>query len=354
MKGERSTMKGERSTMKGERSTMKGERSTMKGERGIMRKTRLNSVASLLAAGVLMSGCMADVGGQSESEGGAAQGPNVVGGEAVGEAEQALTCGVLYGGQALFANQSNTSCDGRYLLITQGTDGNVVLYGPTGALWATYAYGAGNWLTMQTDGNLVVYTSSNVPVWSSGTDGNPGAWLAIQNDGNLVIYTSSNQPLWTRAAGVTTNLTNGSFETGPASAPLPPGNTSISGWTVGGAGIDYISTHWPASQGSRNLDLNGLNAGSIQTTLSTFPGATYNILFDMAGNTGGSPVLKTMRVTANGGSPRDYSFDIKGKSFSNMGWSTHVYSFVASSSSTVLTFTSTTSGPYGPALDNVR
>ena len=42
-----------------------------------MKKTRLSSVASLLAAGVLMGGCGADVGAQSESEGGAAQGPNV-------------------------------------------------------------------------------------------------------------------------------------------------------------------------------------------------------------------------------------------------------------------------------------
>jgi len=65
---------------------MKGERGTMKGERGTMKKTRLSWVASLLAAGVLMGGCMADVG--EESQGGAAQGPS--GGEAVGEAKQAL------------------------------------------------------------------------------------------------------------------------------------------------------------------------------------------------------------------------------------------------------------------------
>jgi len=160
-----------------------------------MKKTRLSAVASLLAAGVMMGGCLADFGGESESEGGAAQGPSVVEGEALGEAQQALTCGVLSGGQTLSMNQSNWSCDGRYLLITQ-TDGNVVLYGPTGAVWATYIGGPGNRLVMQGDGNLVVYTPSNVPVWSSGTAGNPGARLAIQNDGNLVIYSRNNHALW--------------------------------------------------------------------------------------------------------------------------------------------------------------
>ena len=65
----------------------------MKGERGTMNTTKLSSVASLLTAGMLMGGCMADVGGESEREGGAAQEPNVVGGEAVGEAQQALSNG---------------------------------------------------------------------------------------------------------------------------------------------------------------------------------------------------------------------------------------------------------------------
>ena len=66
----------------------------MKGERGTMKKTRLSSVASLLATGVLMGGCMADV--AEESEGGAAQEPNVSGGEAVSEAQQAISNGVRF------------------------------------------------------------------------------------------------------------------------------------------------------------------------------------------------------------------------------------------------------------------
>jgi len=160
-----------------------------------MKKTMWSSVVSLLAAGVLMGGCGADVGAQSESEGRAAQGPNVVAGEALGEAKQALSCSILYGGQTLSANQSITSCDGRFRLITQG-DGNVVVYGPSGAVWANYIFGAGNRLVMQADGDLVVYSSSNQALWRSRTGGNPGAWLTLHNDGNLVIYSSSHHALW--------------------------------------------------------------------------------------------------------------------------------------------------------------
>lgn len=61
-------------------------------------------------------------------------------------------------------------------------------------------------LVMQTDGNAVVYTADdNRVLWNSGTGGNPGAWFAVQPDGNLVVYSSSSVPLWasgTSAASV--------------------------------------------------------------------------------------------------------------------------------------------------------
>ena len=55
-----------------------------------MKKTMLSAMVSLLAASVLLGGCTADAGGESESDGAAAEGPNVGGGEEVGEAQQAL------------------------------------------------------------------------------------------------------------------------------------------------------------------------------------------------------------------------------------------------------------------------
>jgi hypothetical protein len=160
-----------------------------------MKTTMLCAVASLLSAGVLMGGCMADSGG--ESEGVTAEGPTVGGSEEVGEAKQGLTCGALYGGETLFAGQQNSSCNGYYTLVEQAGDGNLVLYhNGVGAAWATYAYGAGARTIMQTDGNLVVYTPSNAVLWHSHTYGNPGARLSILNNGNLVIYSTSNQVLW--------------------------------------------------------------------------------------------------------------------------------------------------------------
>ncbi|WP_412078179.1 FG-GAP-like repeat-containing protein [Streptomyces xanthophaeus] len=43
-------------------------------------------------------------------------------------------------------------------------------------------------LTMQTDGNLVLYTKDNKPIWATNTNNNPGALARMQTDGNLVVY----------------------------------------------------------------------------------------------------------------------------------------------------------------------
>jgi hypothetical protein len=51
---------------------------------------------------------------------------------------------------------------------------------------------------MQTDGNFVFYTNSSLSTaaWSTSTYGNSGAFLNLQDDGNLVVYNSSNVPIW--------------------------------------------------------------------------------------------------------------------------------------------------------------
>lgn len=54
----------------------------------------------------------------------------------------------------------------------------------------------------QNDGNLVVYHFNSVtkkahtPIWSSGTNGNPGSRCVMQADGNLVIYNANNKAIW--------------------------------------------------------------------------------------------------------------------------------------------------------------
>ena len=41
---------------------------------------------------------------------------------------------------------------------------------------------------MQSDGNLVLFTSGGTPVWATNTNNNNGAYLILQDDGNAVIY----------------------------------------------------------------------------------------------------------------------------------------------------------------------
>ncbi|MFJ9690852.1 hypothetical protein [Kitasatospora sp. NPDC101183] len=77
------------------------------------------------------------------------------------------------------------------------TDGNLVIYTPSGApRWATNTFDSTSHLVMQTDGNLVIHAAGGAPVWASNTYA-PGAVAHFQTDGNLVIYGPNNGPaLW--------------------------------------------------------------------------------------------------------------------------------------------------------------
>jgi hypothetical protein len=94
--------------------------------------------------------------------------------------------GWLAPGAELVQGGFMTSHDERFTLSMQ-TDGNLVLYFGTEALWGS---GTTNGMTavMQSDGNLGIYDRSNMGVWGSGTNNDPGAWLAVQTDGNMVLY----------------------------------------------------------------------------------------------------------------------------------------------------------------------
>jgi choice-of-anchor C domain-containing protein len=157
------------------------------------------------------------------------------------------------------------------------------------------------------------------------------------------------------------SVVNGSFELGSPSdgrqglTTVSSGSTNITGWTVGGNGIDWIGPYWQAASGTKSIDLSALSAGSIsQDNIATTVGQQYRVTFDMAGNPDGGNVVKSLNVQAtNGGTTQTYTFDTTGKSKTNMGWTTYLYDFFATSSSTTLSFTSLDTGPYGPALDNV-
>jgi hypothetical protein len=105
-------------------------------------------------------------------------------------------CGFLYGGEALFPGQSLRSCANGYRLTMQ-TDGNLVAYTSRNAVvWASGTnHRTPRYVIMQNDGNLVIYFTSGRP-WATGTNGNTYSYFRMQDDGNLVVYSRTARPLW--------------------------------------------------------------------------------------------------------------------------------------------------------------
>jgi len=164
-------------------------------------------------------------------------------------------------------------------------------------------------------------------------------------------------------SGVTSafsGLANGSFESGTFGGGsfqtvTAPDSTTITGWKVATGDVDWIGSYWTAAGGTKSLDLNGCSAGTISQTFATTVNDTYKVTFALSGNPAGSPAVKTLTVSATGGTTAAYSFDTAaaGNTLADMKWTSQSYSYRATGASTTLTFMSTTSGCFGPALDNV-
>jgi hypothetical protein len=109
----------------------------------------------------------------------------------------------LVSGESMTQGQYLYSTDGNYWLTLQ-TDGNLVLYqkGNSTALWSlASSFGVtdpGVRATMGTDGNFVVADANNAPTFATATAGNPGAFLQVQTDGNLVVYNAAGVAIWSR------------------------------------------------------------------------------------------------------------------------------------------------------------
>jgi hypothetical protein len=110
---------------------------------------------------------------------------------------------LLYENQSLQINQELVSQGGKFRAVFQ-SDGNFVVYDDESkerALWSTKSVNKGGTrITMQNDGNLLMYRADNSAVWTSNIDGYAGSIVLMQDDGNLVIYgpifsTNTAQPL---------------------------------------------------------------------------------------------------------------------------------------------------------------
>src|SRR5205814_1992895 len=88
-------------------------------------------------------------------------------------------------------------------------------------------------------------------------------------------------------------------------------------------------------------------------TCDTNPGSLYEVKFDLAGNPGGPPTIKTLQVSA-ASDLATFHFDVTGKTFANMGYQAESFLFTAVASTTTLAFSSLDAGFYGAVVDNVR
>ncbi len=148
-------------------------------------------------------------------------------------------------------------------------------------------------------------------------------------------------------------IRNGSFEVGTPSIGfgivVHPGDHDIQAWDVTANSVDYIGTLWAASDGVRSLDMTGTpGAGTVSQTISTVPGQSYTLTFDLGGNASGAPALKQLRVAAAGMS-QEYEFDVS----TETPWKHEAFGFTASSTSTIVSFSSLIDGLFGPTIDNV-
>ncbi|MGW0394974.1 hypothetical protein ACWDYJ_29690 [Streptomyces sp. NPDC003042] len=108
-------------------------------------------------------------------------------------------------------------------------------------------------LVMQPDGNLVLYALGNpggykLPLWHSGTWGNPGAYALMQEDGNFVIYRQGGSPQ--TGGGIWHTGTYGTRTDWAPTAYLLAGNFNV--W---GRGSYAATQRWSTSSVERHNQL---------------------------------------------------------------------------------------------------
>lgn len=150
------------------------------------------------------------------------------------------------------------------------------------------------------------------------------------------------------------------YAQGPDYMGLAPGDTTITGWTVGGPGdgIDWLSTpSFAAESGTYSVELTHLTASSIATVIPTLAGNVYSLSFGAA-TSNLPPVYPYYSATGvvSAGSLVDQPFSATLSSPpSTQTYTPYSFLFTATGPTTTIRFTST--GPdnshYGPVIDSV-
>ena len=125
----------------------------------------------------------------------------------------------LTSGAALTTGNNLQSPNALYTL-TLTTDGDIMVQSVNAGItiWnAGVTASPAPFLEMQTDCNLVLYTSANTAKWATSTNGHgTNCHLDMQTDGNLVIYTGAGAVVWATnpGASVGTSLTSQTLTSG--------------------------------------------------------------------------------------------------------------------------------------------
>ncbi|MCC7434173.1 MAG: DUF642 domain-containing protein [Methanoregulaceae archaeon] len=139
------------------------------------------------------------------------------------------------------------------------------------------------------------------------------------------------------------------------------GGQTYNGWTnPGGPDIEFVSSSlWQTHEGNGAIDLNGVSGpGRLEQTFATTAGTTYIVDFWYSGNNGNGTRLgtKSFNVLWDGGQTQGFVFVHQSTdTYSNMRWTQGTATFVATGSTSTLTFqgTSTQYNDAGAAIDDV-
>ena len=139
---------------------------------------------------------------------------------------------------------------------------------------------------------------------------------------------------------------------------LLAGATSLTGWTIGGVGIDWISTpFYGARDGIHAVDLGYYTggAGSVSTSIATVTGATYNLAFSAAAVAGLPIYTNAGHVSAGSLAQQAFAPAFSAaNNFTNQQYTDYSYNFTALSGVTTIVFSADVPGTgYGPVIDKV-
>lgn len=134
----------------------------------------------------------------------------------------------------------------------------------------------------------------------------------------------------------------------------------VGAWDVVSGTVDLVaSADLSPFEGTQSLDLSGTGVGRISQSVTTAPGVTYQLTFQLAGNVTGllmsddSQPIKQLEVIWNGSVVDTLSFDITGHTQTSMGWELRTFNVTATGTTSTLAFASLTDSIYGPVIDDV-